>query len=117
MSISPKLSNSTPWEREGGRFAAHHEATRLQPEVLKQLIERYNYQLKFVVERPEDLDEIRPLVQELGAERNRVFLMPEGTDDRTIAERSRWILKACHNFGYRYGPRLHIHLFGNRPGT
>src|SRR6476469_5476749 len=27
-SLSPKLSNSTPWEREGGRFAGAHEKQR-----------------------------------------------------------------------------------------
>src|SRR5581483_791081 len=29
-SLSPKLSNSTPWQREGGRFAERHEKRRLQ---------------------------------------------------------------------------------------
>src|SRR4051812_46000921 len=28
-SLSPKLSNSTPWQREGGRFAQVHEKQRL----------------------------------------------------------------------------------------
>src|SRR5439155_10213103 len=34
-SLSPKLSNSTPWEREGGRFALRHERLRLQPAVIR----------------------------------------------------------------------------------
>src|SRR5688572_24789675 len=40
MSISPKLSNSTPHEEEGGRWAAQHDRTRYQPEVLKQLMSK-----------------------------------------------------------------------------
>src|SRR5262245_45547448 len=34
-SLSPKLSNSTPYDREGGRFAAAHERLRLRPEVVR----------------------------------------------------------------------------------
>src|ERR1700751_4613518 len=45
MSISPKLSNSTPT----GNFAAQHERLRMRPEVLTDLMSRYDYQLKFVV--------------------------------------------------------------------
>src|SRR3954452_14172518 len=64
MSISPKLSNSTPQ----GSFAAQHERLRIQPAVLRQLMARYDYQLKFVVEKPEDVAELRALAVELGAD-------------------------------------------------
>jgi 7-carboxy-7-deazaguanine synthase len=46
MSISPKLSNSTP----AGNFAEPHDRLRIQPAVLAELMARYEYQLKFVVE-------------------------------------------------------------------
>ena len=52
MSISPKLANSTPHDRDGGRWAAQHERLRYQPEILKRLIARYPYQLKFVITDP-----------------------------------------------------------------
>ena len=38
-SLSPKLSNSTPHEREGGRFAAVHERSRLNIPVIQQFID------------------------------------------------------------------------------
>ncbi len=41
MSISPKLANSTPHEREGGRWAQQHERLRYQPEVLRRLTAEY----------------------------------------------------------------------------
>ena len=113
MSISPKLSNSTP----EGRFAAQHERLRIQPEVLLQLMSRYEFQLKFVVEKPADVDEVRALVRELGAEASRVILMPEGTDRERVRERGIWIAEACKSEGYRYSPRLHVELYGNRRGT
>src|SRR3974390_456472 len=52
MSISPKLANSTPVTRDGGRWAERHERLRIQPEVLRSLLESYPYQLKFVIEKP-----------------------------------------------------------------
>jgi len=116
MSISPKLANSTPWLREAGRFAASHESARYRPEVLRQLMERYPYQLKFVVASEEDLAEIRRIVEETRAERERVLLMPEGTQPATVAERGRWIAELCKEQGWRYSPRLHVELWGDQRG-
>jgi 7-carboxy-7-deazaguanine synthase len=117
MSISPKLSNSVPFQIEDGRWAARHEKLRLQPEVLKCLTDRYDFQLKFVVTVPEDLAEIEDIVRTTGAPSARVILMPEGTDAQTLAERSRWLVEICKEKGYRFSPRLHIDLWGQRRGV
>jgi len=117
MSISPKLENSTPHEREGGRWAAQHERLRYQPEVLKQLMSEYLYQLKFVVAAPDDMKEIATMIQETGADRSRVVLMPEGTTPEAIRERAPWLTEICKREGFRYSPRLHIDLWGNRRGV
>jgi 7-carboxy-7-deazaguanine synthase len=116
MSISPKLANSTPREREGGRWAAQHDRLRYQPEVLRQLMSEYPYQLKFVVTAPEDMAEIEKMVEETGADRNRVVLMPEGVDARTICERALWLVDLCKRERFRYSPRLHVDLWGNERG-
>ncbi|MGE5567580.1 MAG: 7-carboxy-7-deazaguanine synthase QueE [Rhodospirillales bacterium] len=115
MSISPKLSNSTPvgdphWE-------ARHDRLRIQPETLKRLMEVSDYQLKFVVTRPEDLEEIRPLVARLEADSGKVFLMPEGREPGVLRERGAWIAEICKQEGYRFSPRLHIELYGDRRGV
>lgn len=117
MSISPKLANSSPRERDGGRYFAQHERLRWQPEVLRRLIGEYPYQLKFVVSQPGDLDEIHSAVEELKAPPDRVLLMPEGTDAELIRQRSRWIAEICKLERYRFSPRMHIELFGNQRGT
>lgn len=117
MSISPKLKNSTPLAREGGRWATQHERLRYRPGVLRQLIAGYAYQLKFVVSAPDDLDEIETMVSELGADRARVILMPEGTTGSVLKERGLWIAEICKRTGFRYGPRLHVDLWGNRKGV
>jgi 7-carboxy-7-deazaguanine synthase len=117
MSISPKLANSTPHERDGGRWAAQHDRLRYQPDVLAKLMGVCEYQLKFVVAAPEDIVEIATVIQRTNADRGRVVLMAEGTDADTIRERAVWITEICKREGFRYSPRLHIDLWGNRRGV
>lgn len=117
MSISPKLENSTPLGREGGKWAAQHERLRYQPEVLKQLMSEYEYQLKFVVASPDDMVEIGKMLEDIQADRSRVVLMPEGTTSDAIRERAPWLTEICKREGFRYSPRLHIDLWGNRRGV
>ncbi len=117
MSISPKLANSTPHERDGGRWAAQHDRLRHQPDVLKKLMSEYEYQLKFVVSAPEDLTEIKAILEETNADRSRVVLMAEGTSIETINERAAWIAEVCKSERFRYSPRLHIDLWGNKRGV
>jgi 7-carboxy-7-deazaguanine synthase len=117
MSLSPKLANSTPYEREGGKWAAQHERLRYQPDVIRRLMSEYPYQLKFVVTGPEDLDEIHKIITETEADRGRVVLMPEGTTAAVIRERSLWVSEICKREGFRYGPRLHIDIWGDVRGV
>jgi 7-carboxy-7-deazaguanine synthase len=117
-SLSPKLSNSTPWQREGGRLAARHDRLRLRPDVIRAFMERGDYQLKFVIDRPPDVDEVLALLAELpGADRDKVLLMPQGVTRAELAERGPWLADVCKEHGFRYCPRLHIELYGNRRGT
>jgi len=113
LSISPKLKNSTP----EGQFAAQHERLRIQPEVLTRLMSLHEYQLKFVIAERGDLDEIRALVKTLGAPRRNVILMPEGVDPETLRERTKWVAEMCKAEGFRFTPRLHIELYGNKRGV
>jgi len=113
LSVSPKLSNSTP----EGQFAAQHERLRIQPSVLSRLIGAHEYQLKFVVAEKSDLDEIRALVKTLGAPRKNVILMPEGVDVELLRQRTAWIADICKTEGFRFTPRLHIELYGNKRGV
>jgi 7-carboxy-7-deazaguanine synthase len=117
MSISPKLSSSTPYDREEGKFAARHEELRYQPDVLKQLIAEYDYQLKFVISSIDDVREARDIVRDIGAKRDKVLLMPEGTTRDVLDERAKWLVDVCKDFGYRYCPRLHIDIWGNKRGV
>ncbi|HTU17578.1 MAG TPA: 7-carboxy-7-deazaguanine synthase QueE [Gemmataceae bacterium] len=117
-SLSPKLSNSIPHQREGGRWAERHDRMRLQHDVIQTFLERSDYQLKFVVERAEDVEEVRAVVASLsGVDAAKVLLMPQGTSREELDRRAPWLVEVCKRHGFRYCPRLHIELFGNCRGT
>jgi 7-carboxy-7-deazaguanine synthase len=118
-SLSPKLANSTPTDREGGRFAAAHEKQRLNVEVIQRFIaESPDFQLKFVVSGEKDLAEIKGILRNLkGWDASDVLLMPEGVDRQTLEARLSWIGEVCKQEGFRVCQRLHVLMFGNRRGT
>jgi 7-carboxy-7-deazaguanine synthase len=113
MSISPKLANSTP----EGEWAERHEQTRYRPEVLRRLMDEYAHQLKFVIAAPGDLDEVRRMVLELGADVANIMLMPEGVTHEVTKARGMWLAEICKSEGYRYSPRLHVDLWGDKRGV
>jgi 7-carboxy-7-deazaguanine synthase len=117
-SLSPKLSNSTPWQREGGRFAQRHENLRLQLDVIRAFMKHCDYQLKFVIDAPGDIDEVLAILAQLpDVDRAKVLLMPQGVTREVLAKRGTWLADVCKEHGFRYCPRLHIELFGNQRGT
>ena len=113
MSISPKLSNSTP----EGVFRAQHEKLRQQPEVLRRLMVEYDYQLKFVIAREDDIGEVCAVVSQVNAPSGKVILMPEGIRADVLRERGVWLAEICKQYGFRFSPRLHVDLYGNRRGV
>jgi 7-carboxy-7-deazaguanine synthase len=129
-SISPKLTNSTPWTRDNGRFAQIHEKHRLNLDVLRTLATGgggvvKSRQWKFVLFSPTDLPEIESLLTTLNASLapehrippTDILLMPEATDPETLTARSRDLAPLCLQKNYRLSPRLHVHLWGNTKGT
>ncbi|MDE2437618.1 MAG: 7-carboxy-7-deazaguanine synthase QueE [Sphingomonadales bacterium] len=72
---------------------------------------------KFVIAQPEDLDEVLVLIARHGIARDRIYLMPEGTDSATLRERERWLAPFAVEHGMRLSDRLHIHLYGDTRGT
>ncbi len=115
MSISPKMSNSTPTEEP---WRSRHEATRHRPEVVRELIQSYPYQLKFVVQSEADLDEIERYLEAVGpVEPGRVLLMAEGRDPATLRHRASVLVPYAIRRGWRLTPRWQIDLFGDTRGT
>jgi 7-carboxy-7-deazaguanine synthase len=122
-SLSPKLAHSTPDAATAGAGAGwveRHQRLRLQPAILRQWCEQsVDYQLKFVATQESDLEEIQQLIHAIGImiPPHHIMLMPEGITAETLRGKQSWLVEACKRLGWRYTPRLHIDLFGNRRGT
>lgn len=118
LSISPKLASSAP-DRE--RYPAWHEAhhaRRQRIDLVRSWIERFDYQLKFVVGDLDDAREVLAYLDQLGsADRDRVWLMPEGTTAEALDARAQWLIPWCQEHGFHYCPRSHIYWYGNKRGT
>lgn len=118
-SLSPKLLNSAPDAEKHAVWRKKHEATRWQPDSVRAWVDHYPYQFKFVVARPEDVDELEHMLAALKRDipPHKVLLMPEGTTLERLRGRSAWLSDVCKERGYRYAHRLHIELYGNKRGT
>lgn len=118
MSVSPKLSNSAPNGQLTPKWRLRHDHTRHVPEVIRRLIREYPYQLKFVVEDQDDCEEVlRYLEQFPEIDRDRVMLMPLGTDVQTLSQIGEWLQPYCAEHKLRHCPRRHIEWFGLTKGT
>lgn len=131
ISLSPKMSNSTPrpgskkpW---GGvvteREKQQHEKFRLAAvEEMKKFIyyqksSGRKLQLKPVISTPEDLIEFKELQQELGVDNSLCWLMPEGITDDQLKSKRQWLFEVCTKEGYNFTDRLHVITYGNKRGV
>lgn len=118
-SLSPKLAHSTPSAELAGAWAARHESTRWQPEIIRAWMEHCDYQLKFVVRDEADVIELMDLLEKnhISAPTHKILLMPEGIAPEKLKESALIVSELCKKYGFRYTPRLHIDLYGNTRGT
>jgi 7-carboxy-7-deazaguanine synthase len=108
MSVSPKLSNSgakkVPLRPGSG------QADLFSP--IRQLIRRYPYQLKFVVDSPDDLPEIQQAVEQIGGvSAEKIMLMPQAKTRDELIAKSPMVAQLCKEAGYVFCQRLHILLY------
>ncbi len=118
MSVSPKLSNSTPSVARDPRWSRRHQRVRHAPDVIRKLVAEYEYQIKYVVDTPDDCAEVEQHLRQFPEiERARVMLMPQGTDVDTLAATGRWLEPFCQENGYQFCPRRQIEWFGKARKT
>ena len=118
MSISPKLANSTPSVDRAGAWRERHDRTRHAPDVVRRLVAEYPYQVKFVIDRPDDCRGVEHYLSELcEIDRRRVLLMPQGTRADELADRGNWLEAYCQREGLGFCPRRQIEWFGLVRGT
>lgn len=135
VSMSPKLSTSTPWQRNlkdtginfNLKWAERHERDRINIEAIQQYInscwqgnsikkrrQYKDFQMKFVVSTIDDIEEIERdfLNLLIGWSPDDICLMPEGVTSEHLMERTGWIAQEALRRGWRFTPRLHIMMFG-----
>jgi 7-carboxy-7-deazaguanine synthase len=118
MSISPKLTGSTPSARRDPRWHERHERNRHVPDVIRRLTREYAYQIKFVVDSLPDCQEAEAWLAEFPQiDRASVLFMPQGTDSDALRQRAGWLEPYCLDHGFTFCPRKHIEWFGNVRGT
>jgi organic radical activating enzyme len=107
FSVSAKLSASgETWE------------DAIKPDIVHEY-ENYGYTyLKFVVEKPEDFDEVDRAVKEYRSAgfRGVVHVMPVGGVVKIYDGNKFNVADECMLRGYNYSPRLHVDLWGNSWG-
>jgi 7-carboxy-7-deazaguanine synthase len=118
MSISPKLSNSTPSAQVAPRWHERHQRTRHAPDVIRTLVTQYPYQIKFVIDSPSDCHEVDEYLSTFPQiEHARVLLMPQGTDVQQLSRVAAWLEPYCRQHGFHFCPRRQIEWFGVVRGT
>jgi len=118
MSISPKLSNSTPTDGMVPKWRVRHDRTRHAPDVIRRLVGEYTYQFKFVVGSRGDCEETLRYLEEFPKiDRRRVMLMPLGTEADELSKVGKWLEPYCAEHGFRFCPRRQIEWFGLVRGT
>lgn len=118
MSISPKLSNSTPSPKRDAAWSKRHQQRRHVPHVVRRLVAEYPYQVKFVVDEPGDLEEVEAYLREMPQiQRWRTLLMPQGTTRQQLHDKGVWLEAYCQEHGLLFCPRRQIEWFGLVRGT
>jgi 7-carboxy-7-deazaguanine synthase len=118
VSISPKFASSAPDARYHSRWHRRHQRERHRPDVIRKLVAQSEYQVKFVVDTGDDLNAVRDYLAEFPEiNRDRVLIMPQGTDLDQLEVRSMWLKPFCEAEGFVFCPRKQIEWFGSVRGT
>jgi 7-carboxy-7-deazaguanine synthase len=128
ISISPKLSNSGQKKvpdtllysnRSLSVVLGSYIEDKKVPDtfLIRQLIGHYTYQLKFVVDSPDDLSEIQQTVELLGnIDTQRIMLMPQAKTRDELIAKSPMVAELCKQTGFTFCNRLQILLYDGEKG-
>ncbi len=108
-SLSPKLAH-----------AGNPHDLYYRPEVVRTwLALGCDVQLKFVVQGAEDMQEVLAYLDDIGPglPSHMVFLMPCAATPAELRRRRDAVIGLCKQHTLRYGPRLHIEMFGAQKGV
>jgi 7-carboxy-7-deazaguanine synthase len=108
MSVSPKLDMYRTLDRRT-------VSERVQS--VCQLIDAYDYQLKFVMENQSDIGAVHRILGDLGhVDPERVLLMPQARTQQEFMKKLSWVTALCIEHGFTLGQRLHLLLWDGERG-
>jgi len=126
LSLSPKLSNSSPRigtaAPDGKKVTSTHyklhETNRKNYDaMLYSMIDSRDYQLKPVISNTQMLQELQELQQKLHIPNEKVWLMPAGGTNDELQKTRGWLMQYAWQNGYNYTDRIHIVAYGNKRGV
>jgi 7-carboxy-7-deazaguanine synthase len=105
-SVSPKLESS-----------GNPASLREKPRALRQFRDLTSAHFKYVLEKADDLSELRGVMDRYEIPPDKIVLMPQAQDRDALLERSRWLVDICKSEGFLFSTRLQILLWGNQRGV
>ena len=127
ISLSPKLSNSTPKlgiktpknKLVDQAFINQHNKSRLNLDAMRQMINYHkDYQLKPVCDGThENMVEIKTLLHALAIPNSKVYLMPAGSTRKALVKVYPQIIELALKEGFNFTGRDHIIAFDDKIGV
>ncbi len=107
--VSPKTSNSL-----NNQMGINLE--KLYDKSLLFYKDLQNTSFKFVIDKLWDLIEVDNIIKKYGLPKDQVILMPQGTTDVEIMDKSKWIMNYAKKNNLVFSTRLQVLLWGNQRG-
>jgi 7-carboxy-7-deazaguanine synthase len=132
LSFSPKLSSSCG--PVGNPHYSMQSKQRYKPDVLaKFIIAKHDFQLKYVVNTQEDIQEILEARDELAKLifdkaihdfdevksflDKHIWLMPQGVTNEQFNAKADWIIQECQKNKWKFCDRIHVRIWGHKRGV
>jgi len=110
ISMSPKLSSSVPSDINNRKA---YDKRRINIKVINYYIKNYNYQMKFVVGKESDFNEIDEILSKISNyDRTKILIMPLAASRRQLFSSQKNIARMCIEKNYRYANRLQLQIWG-----
>jgi 7-carboxy-7-deazaguanine synthase len=104
ISVSPKLSNAYENKEDKNKY--------LKIDELQKLIDNYDYQLKFVIDKKDDIAEVLQVLKELkNIVHKKILLMPQAKTVSGYISKSHLVAELCKENNFIFSPRLQL-IFG-----
>lgn len=116
MSISPKTANSYNQVPGSIEYKLHRD-NNLCMTPISQFVKTNPYQLKFVFNNENDIDDIEYIRAVNDIPRSNIYLMPQGISTSQFKEKQQRMFELCVENGYNFTPRMHIDIFDNKRGV